>query len=132
MTPGRVVTRIVLPIAALIAVGWFVRARTQLQGAQLNLARYQELRKQNLVAQQQVDDQAAVVGTNQGAVLVDEAAVESARLNLTYAHVTSPLDGVVGVRLVDPGNLVHANDPTGLIVITALNPAAVLITLPQD
>ncbi|HZS40229.1 MAG TPA: efflux RND transporter periplasmic adaptor subunit [Polyangia bacterium] len=114
------------------AEGALARDRAQLAGAQLNLERYRDLRKQNLVAQQQVDDQAALVGTNQGAVLIDEAAVESARLNLNYAHVVSPIDGVVGVRLVDPGNLVHASDPTGLVVITQLEPAAVFLTLPQD
>jgi membrane fusion protein, multidrug efflux system len=114
------------------AEGALARDRAQLQDNKVNLERYKALRKENLIAQQQVDDQAAMVGTSEGTILVDQAAVESARLNLDYAHITAPLEGVVGVRLVDPGNLVHANDPIGIVVLTQLDPAAVLFTLPQD
>jgi multidrug efflux system membrane fusion protein len=62
----------------------------------------------------------------------DQAAIESAKLQLDYAHITAPLDGVTGIRLVDPGNVVHAADPTGLVVITPLDPIAVILTLPED
>ncbi len=114
------------------AEGALARDQATLLGAKMNLDRYKQLRKDNLVAQQQVDDQAATVGQSEGAVKMDEAQVESARLNLDYARVKSPLDGVVGVRLVDPGNIVHAADPTGIVIVTQLDPAAVFFTLPQD
>jgi multidrug efflux system membrane fusion protein len=108
------------------------RDKAQLRDNQLNYDRYVELRKQDLIAQQQVDDQAAQLGQFQGAVKGDEAAVENAKLQLTYSRITSPLDGVTGVRLVDPGNIVHATDTNGIVVITQLDPIAVLVTLPED
>jgi multidrug efflux system membrane fusion protein len=114
------------------AQGALARDQAQLDGAKANLERYRELRKQNLVGQQQVDDQAALVGQAEGAVRIDNAAVESAKLNLDYARIQAPTDGVVGVRLIDPGNVVHAADPTGIVMITLLDPAAVLVTLPED
>ncbi len=68
----------------------------------------------------------------EGALQADRAAIEAARLNLDYAAIKAPCDGVVGVRLVDAGNQVHASDATGIVVITQLDPVAVLITIPQD
>ncbi len=112
--------------------GALARDEAQLRGARLDLVRYVELRKRNLGSQQQVDQQAALVGQLEGTVRVDRASIESAKLNLDWARVTAPVDGVVGVRLVDPGNLVHATDQTGLVVLTKLDPAAVLVTLPED
>jgi len=106
--------------------------RATLVDDKLNLDRDIELRKQDLVAQQAVDDQRALVGQLEGQVLADQAAVESARLNVTYAHVTSPLDGITGLRQVDPGNIVHASDTGGIVVVTQLDPIAVLVTLPED
>ncbi len=79
-----------------------------------------------------MDNQEAAVGQFEGAVRIDQAQIGSARLNLDYARITSPIDGVTGVRLVDPGNLVHANDANGIVVVTQLDPVAVLFTLPQD
>src|SRR5262249_31772526 len=114
------------------AEGALRRDRAQLRDAQINLERYRQLVAQKLIAQQQVDDQAAVAGQGEGAVHADEAQVEAAQLNLDYARVKSPLDGVVGVRLVDPGNLVRSTDPNGLVVITQLDPAALFVTLPED
>ena len=114
------------------AEGARVRDQTQLDIANKNVARYDDLRKQNLVAQQQVDQYLAQQGQLEGAVEIDQAQIESAKLNLDYAAVKSPLDGVTGVRLVDEGNVVHTADPTGLVVITAVNPAAVFFTVPQD
>jgi membrane fusion protein, multidrug efflux system len=104
----------------------------QLRNGQLNLERYKTLRQQNLIPQQQVDDQQTLADQYVGAVAADQAAVESAKLNLDYARIVSPIDGVVGVRQVDPGNLVHASDATGIVVVTQLDPIAVLFTLPQD
>ena len=114
------------------AEGALARDNATLTAARLDLQRYQDLVTKKLVAQQQVDGQAALVGQLEGGVRVDQAAIESARLNLDYARVVSPLDGVTGVRLVDAGNLVRASDPTGLVVVAALDPIAVVFTLPQD
>jgi multidrug efflux system membrane fusion protein len=114
------------------AEGAMARDKAQLANARLNLDRYRALVAQKLIAQQQVDDQTAVAGQAEGAVHADEAQIESARLNLDYARVKAPLDGVVGVRLVDAGNLVHATDANGLVVIAQLDPAALFVTLPED
>jgi len=114
------------------AEGALARDRATLASGKRNLDRYQALVNEKLIAQQQLDDQVGLVGQSEGAVQVDQAAVESAKLNLDYARITAPIDGIVGVRLVDPGNLVHAADPTGVVVITQMNPAAVFFTLPQD
>jgi len=108
------------------------RDRAQLRNATLNLERFKTLRQQNLIPQQQVDDQQTLVDQQEAVVRGDQAQIETARLNLDYARITSPIDGVTGVRLVDPGNLVHASDPTGIVVITQLDPIAVLFTLPED
>ncbi len=112
--------------------GALARDRAQLVGAQRNLERYRDLAAQKLIPQQQADDQAALVGQLEGAVRVDEAAIATARLNLDYARIRSPIDGVTGIRNVDPGNIVHASDQTGIVVVTQLDPIAVLFTLPQD
>jgi len=97
-----------------------------------NLKRYQDLFQQKLVAQQQVDQYIGEVGQFEGAMKIDQSQIEMAQLNLDYAKVKSPLEGITGVRLIDAGNIVHAADATGLVVITAINPAAVLFTVPQD
>jgi len=114
------------------AEGALARDRAQLEDVKLNLERYRTLKEQKLIPQQQVDDQAAQVGQSEGAVQVDLAAVESARLNLDYARIKAPIDGIVGVRQVDAGNFVRAADAAGIVVLTQLDPAAVLLTLPQD
>ena len=114
------------------AQGALARDQAQLDAARKNLERYQGLRAQQLVAQQQVEEIAAQLGALDGAVKIDQAQVESAQLLLDYAQVKAPIDGITGVRLVDAGNLIKANDPTGLVVITAIDPAAVLFTVPQD
>ena len=114
------------------AEGALARDRAQLQAGKLDLERYKELTDRKLIAPQQVDQQKGAVGQAEGAVQVDLAAVESARLNLDYCQIKAPFDGVVGVRLVDPGNLVHATDTGGIVVLTQLDPAAMLFTLPED
>jgi multidrug efflux system membrane fusion protein len=114
------------------AEGALARDSSQLQDNKINFERYQTLRYQKLIAQQQVDDARAAMGQFAGAIEIDKAQIEQARLNLDYARITSPIDGVTGVRQVDPGNIVHAADQTGIVVITQLDPIAVLFTLPED
>lgn len=108
------------------------RDQAQLKNGRLNADRYKTLSQQNLIAVQQYTDQAATVAQLDGQVKADVAAIESAKLNIDYARITSPIDGVVGVRLVDPGNVVHATDPNGLVVVTQLDPIALIFTLPED
>jgi membrane fusion protein, multidrug efflux system len=112
--------------------GALARDQAQLLAATKNLARFEDLAKRKLIAVQQADDQRAVVGQFEGAVRIDRASIETARLNLTYARITSPIDGIAGIRNVDPGNLVHANDTTGIVTVAQLDPIAVIFTLPQD
>jgi len=112
--------------------GALARDEAQLAGARRNLSRYKALAEQKLIAQQQVDDQAAAVGQLEGAVQIDRAAIETARLNLDYARIVSPIDGVTGIRAVDPGNVVHAADQNGIVVVTQIDPIAVIFTVPQD
>lgn len=108
------------------------RDAAQLAAARVNLERYRTLARQSLIGQQQADDQAALVGQLEGTVRLDDAAIESAKLNLGYTRITSPIDGVTGIRIVDPGNVVHASDPNGIVIVTQIDPIAVIFTLPQD
>jgi multidrug efflux system membrane fusion protein len=108
------------------------RDKAQLAGAKRDLDRYEAVGGQHLLPQQQIDDQRALVEQLTGTVMNDEAAIENAHLQLDYAKIKSPIDGVTGVRLVDPGNIVHAADTTGIVVVTQMDPIAVLFTLPQD
>ena len=108
------------------------RDQANLANAKKNLDRYKTLRDQNLIPQQQVDDQQAMVDQLAATTMSDRATIESAQLNLDYARIKSPIEGVTGVRLVDPGNLVHVNDTNGIVVVTQLDPIAVLFTLPED
>ena len=114
------------------AEGQLARDQAQLDDAKRTLARYRELRAQGVVSQQELDDQASRFGQFAGAIKADQAAIDSARLQLTYARITAPISGRTGLRLVDPGNIVHATDQNGLVVITQLQPIAVLFTLPED
>jgi multidrug efflux system membrane fusion protein len=108
------------------------RDSATLKNAQRDLERYEQLRKDNFIPQQQLDTQRALVAQLEGTTKTDQAQIETAHLNLDYAHIRSPVDGVTGVRLVDPGNLVRATDSTGIVIVTQLDPIAVLFTLPQD
>jgi multidrug efflux system membrane fusion protein len=114
------------------AQGALARDRASYETAKKNYERYKELHEQQLVAMQQVEQYQAQMGEAAGAMKIDEAQVEAAQLQLDYAQVKSPLDGVTGVRQVDAGNLVHSSDPNGIVVIAAIDPAAVVFTLPQD
>jgi multidrug efflux system membrane fusion protein len=100
--------------------------------ARINVERDQPLVARNLVAQQQLDTDQALAGQYEGSVRMDQAAIETAQLNLDYARITSPVDGVTGIRAVDPGNLVHATDTGGIVVATQLDPVGVIFSLPQD
>ncbi|MBV8051224.1 MAG: efflux RND transporter periplasmic adaptor subunit [Acidobacteriaceae bacterium] len=107
--------------------------QASLRDAKLNYERYKGLlQNSGAMSQQQVDTQATTVDQLEGAVRTDQATIDNAKLNLTYCHITSPISGRVGLRLVDPGNIVHATDTNPLLVITQLQPIAVLFTLPED
>jgi multidrug efflux system membrane fusion protein len=106
--------------------------QAQASQARLLLTRNEALRKENLIAQEQLDEQRAMVAQLEAAVQADHAQVDNAKLQLSYSRITSPLNGRTGLRQVDPGNIIHANDPNGMVVITQLDPIAVLVTLPQD
>jgi membrane fusion protein, multidrug efflux system len=114
------------------AQGALARDKAQLETNEVNLKRYQSLKAQNLVAGQQVEEIAGQVGQFEGSVKIDQAQIENAQLQLDYTQVRSPLDGIAGIRQVDAGNIVHQSDANGLVVITAIDPAAVFFTLPQD
>jgi len=107
--------------------------QASMRDAKLNYERYKGLlQNSGAMSQQQVDTQGSLVDQLEGAVRTDQAAIDSAKLNLVYCHITSPISGRVGLRLVDPGNIVHATDTNPLLVITQLQPIAVLFTLPED
>ena len=104
----------------------------QLLGAQLDLDRYEKLIGSGWQTRQSYDQQKATVGQLQASIKGDEAQINTAKLNLSYADIRSPIDGRLGARLVDKGNLVHANDNTPLVMITEVKPIFVSFTLPQD
>ena len=109
------------------------RDQASMRDAQLNYQRYKDLlQNSGAVSQQQVDTQKATVDQLDGTVRNDQALVDNAKLNLSYCHITAPVSGRVGLRQVDPGNMVHAVDANPMIVITQLQPIAVLFTLPED
>jgi multidrug efflux system membrane fusion protein len=114
------------------AEGQLAKDEAALKDARLNQERFTTLVQQGILPQQQLDTQVATADQAAAAVKSDQAGVESARLNLTYCHITAPLSGTVGLRLVDPGNMVHATDTTGLVVITPLSPIDVMFTIPAD
>src|SRR5579862_7829636 len=108
------------------------RDQAQLHDAQLNLERYTALIPSGSIAQQQVDTQKALVDQLQGTVRTDQAQIDNAKLQIVYCHITAPFDGRVGLRQVDPGNIVHASDTNPMIILTQLQPIAVIFTLPED
>lgn len=114
------------------AEGQLAKDQAQLHDVQIDFERYQLLFNEGVIPKQQVDTQQAQVGQFQGAIKADQATIDNAKLQLVYAHITAPISGRVGLRLVDMGNIVHASDTTGLLVITQLQPISVIFTLPQD
>jgi len=115
-----------------LAEGTLARDQAMLNNAKLDLQRYQTLLAQDAIPKQQLDTQTALVAQFEGNIKQDNANIDSAKLNLTYAKVVAPITGVVGLRQVDPGNIVHASDANGMIVITQLQPISVLFTIPED
>ena len=103
-----------------------------LENARLDLERFNTLLAQDSVAKQQVDTQAALVRQYEATVKLDQAQINTAALQLAYAHITAPISGRVGLRLVDLGNMIHASDANGIAVITQLRPITVLFSIPQD
>jgi multidrug efflux system membrane fusion protein len=114
------------------AEGQLTRDQALLANARIDLERYRTLFKQDSIASQQVDTQAALVLQYEGTVRTDKAMVDNARLQLTYARITAPISGRLGLRQTDPGNIVHAADANGVVVITEVQPITVVFTLPQD
>ncbi len=103
-----------------------------LANAKVDLARYQMLVKTDAIPSQQLDTQVALVAQYEATLKQDQANIDNAKLNLVYCHITAPITGVLGLRLVDPGNIVHASDANGMITIAQLQPIAVLFTIPED
>jgi multidrug efflux system membrane fusion protein len=114
------------------ANGQMARDQAQLKNAQVDLERYQTLLAQDSISRQQVDTQAALVRQFQGAVESDKGAIDNAKLQITYARITAPISGRVGLRQVDPGNIVHASDSNGLVTITQVQPVTVIYPVPED
>jgi membrane fusion protein, multidrug efflux system len=114
------------------AEGQMARDKANLVNAETLLTRDKELFAQNIIAKQDLDNQAAQVGTYEGTVKNDQGLIDAAKLNLTYSRITAPISGRIGLRLVDIGNIVHATDTTGLVVITQLQPIAVDFSIPED
>ena len=114
------------------AEGQLAKDQAALTNAEVDLKRYQTLVAQNSVARQTRDTQIATVAQDRGIVQADQAAVDTQKLNLVYAHVIAPVGGRVGLRQVDAGNYVQTSDANGLVVITQLQPISVIFTVPED
>jgi membrane fusion protein, multidrug efflux system len=103
-----------------------------LQNARHDLERYSALYKSGVIPQQQYNTQQSTVQVSEGSVKADDAQIQQSQLNIDYCHIKAPITGRVGIRFVDPGNIVHASDANGLVVIAQMQPIAVLFTLPED
>jgi membrane fusion protein, multidrug efflux system len=121
------------------AKGTLAKDRAALQDAQINYVRDQQLYKDQIIAKQQLDTQLATADQVRGSIEADQAsiaaaqaAIDNAKLNLTYTKITAPIAGRIGLRLVDQGNMIHASDANGIAVITQLQPIAVLFSIPED
>jgi membrane fusion protein, multidrug efflux system len=114
------------------AQGQLAKDQATLKDAELDFNRYTVLANEGVIPRQQLDTQTATMDSLKGAIKTDQAAIDTAKLDLVYCHITAPITGRIGLRLVDPGNIVHATDTTGLLVITQLQPIAVIFTLTQD
>lgn len=114
------------------AIGTQQQNEAQYENAKRDLQRYQTLRKQDSIAPQLLDTQAALVRKFEGQIKSDQATVDNARLQLSFTRITAPISGKLGLRRVDAGNLINANDPLGLVVITETQPISVVFTLPEN
>jgi len=114
------------------AEGQMARDQALLKNAEVDLERQRVLFSQDSTSKQQLDTQEALVRQYEAALKIDQGQIDSAKLQLTYCKINSPITGRLGLRLVDPGNIVHASDANGLVVITQLDPISVIFTLPED
>jgi multidrug efflux system membrane fusion protein len=114
------------------AEGQLARDQALLENARVDLDRYQIAYGKNAIPKQQLDTQVATVHQYEGTVKLDQGQVDTAKLQMTYSHITAPFSGRVGLRLVDPGNMVHATDPNPLAVITQLQPITVIFSVAED
>ncbi len=114
------------------AEGQLARDQALLNNAKVDQARYQTLLAQNAIPEQQLATQKALVNQYEGVVKADQGAIDSAKLNIVYCHITAGITGKAGLRLVDPGNIVHASDATGLLVITQLEPISAVFPVAED
>ena len=121
-----------LQVALSQVEGQLARDQAQLNNARLDLERYRVLLAQDSIAKQQLDAQESLVRQFEGTVKVDQAQVDNARLQLGYTNVTAPIPGRLGLRQVDPGNIIRSSDTAGLVVITQIDPITVVFTIPQD
>jgi multidrug efflux system membrane fusion protein len=112
--------------------GQMARDQALLANARIDLERYRTLYAQDSIAKQQVDTQEALVRQYEGTIKFDQGQIDNARLQLIYSRITAPITGRLGLRLVDPGNIVRAGDANGLVVITQLQPMTAIFTIPQD
>ena len=122
------------PFQALLteAQGQYERDKALLENANIDLLRYQTAYSKNAIPKQQLDTQLATVHQLEGTVKNDQGQIDNAKVQLAYCHITSPISGRVGLRLVDPGNIVHAADTTGMLVITQLQPISVVFSVAED
>lgn len=118
--------------AVVQARGQLARDQALLENARLDLSRYQEAFSKNAIPKQQLDTQGSAVHQYEGTVQLDQGLVTNAQVQLAYCHITAPITGRVGLRLVDPGNIVHASDSNPLVVITELQPIAVIFSVAED
>jgi membrane fusion protein, multidrug efflux system len=109
-----------------------VKDEAQLKNARLDLERYTQLQPQDLASKQTVDTQRALVDQMVAQIKVDQAIIDNARTQLEYTRIVSPIDGRTGIRLIDPGNIVHASATTGIVVVTQVQPISVVFTLPEE
>jgi membrane fusion protein, multidrug efflux system len=114
------------------AEGALAKDQAQRKDAEANFERFKLLFAEGVIPKQQMDTQQAQVGQFDGAIKTDQAMIDSAKLQLSFTHITAPISGRIGLRLVDAGNMVHASDAGGLLVITQLQPISVVFSLPQD
>ena len=114
------------------AEGQLLRDQALLKNARIDLERYRILAKQDSIPKQQLDTQEYLVLQYEGAVKTDEGNVENAKLQLIYSRITSPISGRVGLRQVDPGNIIQTTATTGIVVITQLQPITVIFPIPED
>lgn len=114
------------------AEGQMAKDQALVKNARLDVDRYAQLFAQDSIARQQLDTQRALVSQYEGTIKADQGAIDNAKLQLTYARVTAPIPGRLGLRQVDAGNIVHAGDTNGIVVITQVQPISVIFTLPED